>query len=122
LLVEESKMSENATTKSPPPIIVGKSNGNDMLETATLLLPSSFAWLAVFEPADIARFLAELLDALQEATIQNNLEPILDVIEAWAERAELLSDPERVTAVAEARAEYQVGQGRSIEEYMAKRK
>jgi hypothetical protein len=122
LLVEESKMSENATTETPSPIIVGKSNGNDMLETATLLLPNSFEWLVVFEPVDIARFLTELMNALQEATTQNNLEPILEVIEAWEETAELLSDPEHVAAVAEVRAEYWAGKGRSIEDYLAKRK
>jgi PHD/YefM family antitoxin component YafN of YafNO toxin-antitoxin module len=115
-------MSENATTETPSPIIVGKSNGNDMLETATLLLPNSFEWLVVFEPVDIARFLTELMNALQEATTQNNLEPILEVIEAWEETAELLSDPEHVAAVAEVRAEYWAGKGRSIEDYLAKRK
>ncbi len=106
-------------TDVPAKITVGKINGDSTPHLSALILPESFAWLAEFEPDEIAQFLSELMAAIRQADMSGDWQIVLNLIEAWQETAELLADPEHKSIVAEARAQYRAGEVISAEEVLA---
>jgi len=68
-------------------------------QISLFVLPQSFSWLEHFSAEEIARFFAELLDALGEGERDHDWSRVSDVIESWKATAEISADNALSTAV-----------------------
>ena len=68
-------------------------------QISLFVLPHSFGWLEHFSAEEIARFFAELLDALGEGERDQEWSHVSEVIESWKATAEITCDSALSAAV-----------------------
>jgi len=80
-------------------------------QTSLFALPQGFAWLNHFSAEEIARFLSELLTALNQSQQSGDWVFVSDVIEAWKATANVKADPGVVAGIEQGLSELSAGQG-----------
>jgi hypothetical protein len=81
-------------------------------QLSLLTLPANFSWLKHLSAAEIAQFLAELLNCLPMPKADNQPDWVImaDIIDSWRETASLKADPLTAQSIAQGYAELEQGQ------------
>ncbi len=74
-------------------VIVGKiPSENKQGQISLFSLPQSFGWVQNFTASEIASFLSELLEALNEGQETGDWKQVESVVDSWKETANLIAD------------------------------